>query len=447
MRRTLTRAALSVSPWRAAAGLWLGLVMLIGGCAVGPMSTSQRSSHAQIQARGPAIPGSLSGERFFVAFGPMKASIMSGWKVEGFTAAYKLIGDFDWSKVEPSPGQFDFSAWKNDAALLQSEGIAAFPSLEFLYPPAWFIAAYPDALQQFPAAAYPSGVVGPELNAHCEGCRKDQPSISLAWLEEQAANHTAAWTQFTAYVTACLNAMASDPSVIGVSIPWMAFHGSEILGGWVAEQTTPSSVYLGTFNPAALATWPGPGSPPATLTALEAGGTSLENEWQSWTQQIEGKAFLQIADMIQQADPSYWIAVDKFVWIRQGQTDSVFALTEGLTETAFNDFYVYVQKFVSQTGDHRIVLDDDGLMDPSKIPNYALTMSLIRPLGLQFMGESQPGPSGITGLLQSVQTLHPNAVVFLPAPGGGGKWVLSAPAATKILCLVKTTYRSETCTL
>lgn len=390
---------------------------------------------------------SLTGQAFFIGWGHLQPTAVQTWKSEGFTTAYKLIGDFNWSQVEPSPGRFRFSAWQSDAAVLRSVGLYVFPSLEFLHPPAWFIAQHPDALEEFPARAYPSGSVGDRLTQHCAGCAKYQPSLSLGWLAQQARGNTAAWAQFRAYVTASVQAMTADPSVVGVAFPWMTFHGTEILGGWARQKNAPASVSLGTFNPAALATWHGPGSPPATLAALEAGGTRLEDAWQAWTQQREGSAFVDVASLLHKDAPSYWIAIDKYIWIRRSQTGAnpEFALTAGLTETAFMDFYTYVRKFVIRSGDHRIVLDDDGMMDPSKTENYKLTMRIIKPLGLDFMGESQPGPSGIGGLLQSVQRLEPNAVVFLPAPGGGGGWVASTPDALKALCLVRTGYRSEVC--
>lgn len=407
-------------------------------------ATSAVRSPAPLQS---SVLPSLSGQTFFIGWGPLRSSVVTTWKSEGFTAAYKLIGDFDWRRVEPAPGKFDFRQWRSDAALLRSRGLSAFPSLEFLHPPAWFIAQHPHALEEFPPQAYPSGVAGDRLTQHCAGCADEQPSVSLGWLARQASENTDAWAQFRAYVTASVHAMAADPSVIGVSFPWMAFHGTEILGGWTQQRRRPASVLLGTFNPADLATWHGPGRPPANLADLEAGGTRLEDAWQAWTQQRAGSAFTDIASLLHKAAPSYWIAVDKFVWIRQRQTGAnpEFALTAGLTETAFNDFFASVKKFVSQSRDHRIVFDDDGLTDSSKIPNYELTMHIIERLGLAFMGESQPGPSGINGLLRSVRTLKPTAVVFLPAPGGGGGWVSPTPDAVKTLCLVKTAYTSESC--
>jgi len=59
-------------------------------------------------------PSGLAGQRLFVSWGPLRPSAVAQWRNEGFTTAYKLIGDFAWDKVEPSPGHFDLGA-----ALLQ----------------------------------------------------------------------------------------------------------------------------------------------------------------------------------------------------------------------------------------------------------------------------------------------------------------------------------------
>jgi hypothetical protein len=273
------------------------------------------------------------------------------------------------------------------------------------------------------------------------------PSLSLAWLSEQAQLHTEAWGEFKSYLTASLRTMASDSSVIGVAFPWLAFKKREALGSWTAMERDPSSVLLGDFNPASLATWPGPGSPPRTLAALLAGGSALEHKWEAWTERREGAAFLKIAELFHKAAPRLWIAVDKFIWIRMSDRDMhpVLALADGTTATSFLYFLAYLRRFVAETRDSRVILDDDALMDASKDANFELTQGLIRPLRLSFMGESQPGPADIAGLLHSVVATHPDAIVFLPAPGGGGGWVRSTADARVVLCLVRSRYKGKGC--
>ena len=391
-------------------------------------------------------PSGLAGQRLFVSWGPLRPSAVAQWRNEGFTTAYKLIGDFAWDKVEPSPGHFDFQTWDHDEAILSANHLSAFPSLEFLNPPGWFIAAHPDSVVEYGATAPAQSA--DHLDVHCVQCtRGDVPSISLAWLDEQAKQDTTAWKQFEGYVTASLQAMTSDRSVSGVAFPWLSFRSRDALGTWAAMETSPSEVPLGDFNPASVASWPGTKPPPATLGALEVGGPGLEQEWEAWTQRREGSAFVTIASLLHTLAPHLWISVDKFVWMRTADAGMhpELALAAGNTGSAFSDFLAYLQRFVDQTHDHMIVLDDDALMDSSKIANYALTQRLIAPLGLSFMGESQPGPAGIAGLLKSIEALRPNAIVFLPAPGGGGGWITSTPDAVKGLCLVASRYRSETC--
>jgi hypothetical protein len=388
----------------------------------------------------------LAGQRFFISWGPISLSVAATWKQEGFTGAYKLIGDFAWDKVEPQPGQFDFQNWEHDQAVLRADGLVVFPSLEFLNPPSWFIEQYPDSVVEYGAEGISPSI--DHLDTHCEQCGKGNvPSLSLAWLMEQAHDHSAAWEDFESYVTASLRAMASDPSVIGVAFPWLTFKKREALGSWSAMEHDPASVLLGDFNPASLATWPGPGAPPATLSDLLNGGSALEAKWEAWTQQREGAAFLSIAELLHNLAPQYWISIDKFVWMRMSDRSMhpVLALADGTTGTAFLDFLPYLRRFVAQTGDNRLVLDDDALMDASKDTNFELTEHLIEPLGLSFMGESQPGPAGIAGLLRSVVATHPGAIVFLPAPGGGGGWVSAIPDAQTVLCMVGSRYEDAAC--
>jgi hypothetical protein len=409
--------------------------------------TSQGASHVGTTGPPGPVASSLAGQRFFITWGPIRPSAAATWKAEGFTSAFKLVGDFAWAKVEPGPGHFDFSTWHHDEALLGSDGLLAFPSLEFLNPPAWFVSEHPDSVVEYGARGAAPSI--DHLAVHCVQCGQGNvPSLSLAWLMEQAQEHTAAWGQFEGYVTASLRAMTSDPSVIGVAFPWLAFKKREALGSWTTMEHDPSRVLLGDFNPAGLATWPGTGAPPATLAALLAGGTPLEKTWEAWTQRREGGAFLTIAKSIHKLAPRLWISVDKFVWMRTNNNHTmhpVLALADGTTGTAFADFLTYIQRFVRQTGDHRVVLDDDALMDASKVANYELTLRKIRPLGLSFMGESQPGPADIAGLLRSVTMIHPEAIVFLPAPGRGGGWVTSTPDAQTVLCLVRSHYQSDRC--
>jgi len=411
----------------------------------GARSDPHPSAPASMGPAGPATT-TLTGQRFFIAWGPISPSVAATWKQEGFTGAFKLIGDFAWDKVEPQPGQFDFQNWEHDQAVLRADGLVAFPSLEFLNPPSWFIEQYPESVVEYGSEGTPPSI--DHLDTHCTQCTKGNvPSLSLAWLTEQARDHSAAWADFEGYVTASLRAMASDPSVIGVAFPWQTFKKREALGSWSAMEHDPASVLLGDFNPASLATWPGPGAPPATLADLVNGGNVLEAKWEAWTEQREGAAFSSIAEMLHHLAPQYWISIDKFIWMRVSDQNMhpVLALAEGTTGTAFLDFLSYLQRFVAQTGDNRLVLDDDALMDASKDANFELTEHLIAPLGLSFMGESQPGPAGIAGLLRSVVAVHPEAVVFLPAPGGGGGWVASAPDAQAVLCLVGSRYQDASC--
>jgi hypothetical protein len=434
------------------------IALLLPGCT----ATARSSATSAANRGGPgsgtstSVPGTsrpevqtasaMAGQRFFIAWGPIRPEAAATWKAEGFASAYKLIGDFAWAKVEPRPGHFDFSTWRHDEAVLRANGLLAFPSLEFLKPPAWFVAEHPDSVVEYGSRGTPPAI--DHLSVHCVECsRQNVPSLSLAWLDEQAEAHTAAWTEFTGYLTASVRAMASDPSVIGVAFPWLAFKKREALGSWSAMERDPSSVLLGDFNPASLATWRGPGEPPSTLAELLAGGRTLEQQWQAWTERREGAAFLRIAELLHSSAPRLWISLDKFVWIRRSdhQMHPVLALTDGTTASAFSDFMTYVRRFVQATGDDRLILDDDALMDSSKDANFELTVRLIRPLGLSFMGESQPGPAGIAGLLRSVVAIHPDAIVFLPAPGRGGGWVRSSPDAQAILCLVRSRYQDRSC--
>lgn len=446
-----------VRRWRPSLAVAVIALVLAGCLSTRGSRVSSVTPPSDVSSRPPSsVPGgrsrpattnsTLAGQRFFIAWGPLRASVLANWKAEGFTGAYKLIGDFAWAKVEPEPGHFDFRTWQHDQALLRSYGLSAFPSLEFLQPPAWFISQHPDSVVEYGAQGTPPAI--DRLSVHCTECsRGNVPSLSLAWLDEQANEHTAAWDEFTSYLTASLHAMASDPSVVGIAFPWLAFKKRDALGRWSAMENDPSSVRLGDFNPASLATWPGPGKPPATLAELLAGGRALEQEWEAWTERREGAAFLRIADLLHSTAPRLWIALDKFVWIRMSDhgMHPVLALADGTTASAFSDFLTYVRRFVAETGDSRLILDDDALMDPSKDANFELTERLIRPLGLSFMGESQPGPAGIAGLLRSVVATHPDAIVFLPAPGGGGKWVKSSPDAQAVLCLVRSHYQDRNC--
>jgi hypothetical protein len=433
------------------------LCCLLAGClgAHGPTAsatrhggTSSARQSSALPARSPldSTPSTLAGERFFIAWGPIRPSAAATWKKEGFTGAYKLIGDFSWDKVEPEPGRFDFQNWDHDQEVLHSYGLSAFPSLEFLNPPAWFVSQYPDSVVEYGTQETAPSI--DHLPTHCVQCSKGNvPSLSLAWLMDQARRRTPAWDEFTSYLMASLRAMAIDPSVVGVAFPWLTFKGREALGSWRTMEHDPSSVLLGDFNPASLATWPSPGAPPATLAALLDGGNALEQKWEAWTQRREGAAFLTIAALIHHAASRYWIGVDKFIWIRMSDQSMypVLALAQGTTGTAFSDFLPYVRRFVTETHDDRVVIDDDALMDASKDTNFKLTQQLIKPIGLSFMGESQPGPAGIAGLLRSTIATHPQAIVFLPAPGGGGRWVASTPDARAVLCLVGNRYQDQGC--
>jgi len=433
-------------------------VCVLAACAGGAGPTTPSAAHrGNVRSLPhPSVPtgtgplgaesSTLAGQRLFIAWGPISSSVAATWKEEGFTGAFKLIGDFAWDKVEPQPGRFDFGNWDHDEAVLAADHLMALPSLEFLEPPAWFVSQYPGSVVEYGAQG--SAPTIDRSSSHCAQCGAgNTPSLSLAWLMDQAQHHTAAWDDFTTYLTASLEAMAGDRSVIGVAFPWLTFKKRQALGSWSAMEHDPGSVLLGDFNPASLASWPGPGTPPTTLAALLQGGAALEQTWERWTQQREGAAFLSIAELLHHMAPQYWISVDKFVWMRMSDQamHPVLALADGTTGTAFADFLPYLRRFVAETGDNRIVLDDDALMDSSKDANFQLTEQMIQPLGLSFMGESQPGPTGIAGLLASVVATHPDAVVFLPAPGGGGGWVRSSPDAQEILCLVRTGYVDHGC--
>jgi len=108
---------------------------------------SNRSSFMLGSTRSPESKiSTLAGQRFFIAWGAIRPSVAAIWKAEGFTSAYKLIGDFAWAKVESQPGRFNFHTWHHDQAVLRSVGLDAFPSLEFLNPPAWFVSQNPDSV-------------------------------------------------------------------------------------------------------------------------------------------------------------------------------------------------------------------------------------------------------------------------------------------------------------
>jgi hypothetical protein len=292
----------------------------------------------------------------------------------GLTIAYKRIGDFAWNRVEPRPGRFDFRRGRHDAALLRSMGIAAFPSLEFLHPPRWFLAEHLDAV-----IAYG----GPSQSARSTTGGK--PSISLAWLMAQERKHTRAWTQFAAYVRASpsgrriavplSSAWPSRGSPSRSGMPWG--HGPRsctIPPGCSSRTSIPRVSPCGVFRE----------NPPAALAALGREGRPGEKAWQEWTPRRAGLAFLALARLIHRLAPRLWISVDKFVWIRMRRRDAhpALALADGTTEEAFRDVLPYLRAFVEDRGDRKVVIDDDALMDASKDAHFALTLRLMRPLGI-----------------------------------------------------------------
>ncbi len=370
----------------------------------------------------PPIP-SMRGQALFIAWGPLNDKEVHLWKRNGFTCVYKLIGDFDWSKAEPTPGVFDFSNWDHDRQILEANGLYAFPSLEFLTPPNWFLKEHPDALMRYGGSS--------EENAG--------DTLSLAWLGEQAKRRTRAWTEFQGFVRACLKAMRSDPSVAGVEFPWTAFNGRLCKGSWDIITNTPSQALLGDFCPAALRYWHASPTPPGNVAEFEALPMALQRKWEDWIQSRLGVAFVAVSRLIHQESPSYWIAVDKHIWIRNTQTymKPILATTVGCTAYAFNTLLKYVDGFSKETGDRNIIFDDDALFDTSKIENFLLTRDTLHKHGFLFMGESENGPESVGNLLKSVEATHPEAIIFLPAPGGYGKWVTASASASKIISLVK----------
>lgn len=370
----------------------------------------------------PPIP-SLRGQAFFIGWGPLNTSEVRLWKREGFTCVYKLIGDFDWSKVEPTKGVFSFSNWRSDSQILKSAGLQSFPSLEFLTPPGWFLKEHPDALMRYG-----------DSSGQTTG-----DTLSLAWLAEQADRHTKAWAEFQSYADACLKEMRKDSSVIGVEFPWMAFNGRLCIGNWDTIINSPSQALLGDFNPAAVRHWRASPTPPGNVKELESLTLALRRKWEAWTQSRLGAAFLAVAQLIHRRAPAYWMAVDKHIWVRSDQTPMkpALALTCGTTANAFNSFLKSVERFSEMTGDRRIIFDDDALFDTSKIENFVLTRDILHKHGYLFMGESQNGPNSVDNLLQSVKKTHPDAIIFLPAPGGYGKWITTSASAQKVLALVK----------
>jgi len=366
---------------------------------------------------------SMRGQALFIAWGPLNVNEVSLWKRNGFTCVYKLIGDFDWSKVEPAPGVFDFSNWNHDRQILESNGLYAFPSLEFLTPPHWFLKEHPNALMRYGGSSE----------------EKIGDTLSLAWLGDQAKRRTPAWSEFRGYTLACLKAMRSDPSVIGVEFPWTAFNGRLYQGSWDMITNAPSQALLGDFNPAALRYWRASPTPPGNVAELEALPMALQRKWEEWIQSRLGVAFVAVSRLIHLKSPSYWIAVDKHIWVRDTQTamKPILATTAGCTANAFNTFLKYVDSFSKETGDRNIIFDDDALFDTSKIENFQLTRDILRKHGFLFMGESENGPEGVDNLLKSVEATHPDAIIFLPAPGGYGKWVTTSVSASKIISLVK----------
>jgi hypothetical protein len=226
---------------------------------------------------------------------------------------------------------------------------------------------------------------------------------------------------------------------MGVEFPWTAFNGRLCKGSWDEITNTPSLALLGDFNPASLHSWHASPTPPGNVAELEALPKALQRKWEDWIQSRLGVAFVAVARLIHQETPMYWIAVDKHIWVRSTQTymKPILATTVGCTANAFNTFLKSVESISKETGDRRIIFDDDALFDTSKIENFLLTRDILHKRGFLFMGESENGPESVDNLLKSVEATHPDAIIFLPAPGGYGKWVTTSASATKTISLVK----------
>jgi hypothetical protein len=369
-----------------------------------------------------------------IAWHPLTQQKLAAWNDAGIGTVFNLYGDFNWQKVEPERGVFTFADWKADRPLLDGSRLTALPVLQFLEPPAWFLAEHPDALESF-------GKTGATDWPTRSAPNPTWRTISLAWLAAQKRGDTPAWREFSAYVDASISQMKQSSRVVGLSLPYQTFNGricpighclKELAGGGSA-----SDVPLGDFNPVSLAAWPGPGAPPADLEQLHAGGAAVRSTWERWLQDGLGAGFDAIAREVHAKAPSYWLVIDKHIWVRESETaaNPDRAIVSGLSDVAFEDFLPWVVRFADSTGDHRIVFDDDGLMDTSRIPNFQRTQSEVHAHGFLFMGESN-GPESAKGLLKVVNAVHPDAVAFLPDPGGYGSWVGDNADAQAIVCVV-----------
>ena len=381
--------------------------------------------------------GSPKNSAMIIAWHPITSTKVESWHAAGITTIFNLYGDFNWQKVEPKPGVFDFSNWQADRPALDASGLNALPVLQFLEPPAWFVAEHPDALEAFGkvgATAWPfkNQVAHPGLYR----------TISLAWLAAQKRGDTKAWREFSAYLDASLAQLRRSQRVIGVALPYQTFNGRICPIGKcldvLAKGGDASEVPLGDFNAASLAAWPGPGTPPADLAQLKAGGPALRSTWERWIQDGLGGAFDAIAREVHAQAPDYWLVIDKHIWVREDETRAKpdRALVSGLTDTAFEDFLPWVVRFADATNDHKIVFDDDALMDTSRVQNFVRTQNEVHAHGFLFMGESNGGPAQAADLLKDVRAVHPDAVAFLPEPGGYGKWVNESGDAASIVCEV-----------
>ena len=371
-----------------------------------------------------------------IAWHPLTQQKIDAWHDAGITTVFNLYGDFNWQKVEPKPGVFTFPNWDADRPVLDASSLTALPVLQFLEPPAWFVAEHPDALESFGKAG---ATDWPTQDPNVP--KRTWNTISLAWLAAQKRNDTPAWHEFRAYLDASIGQMKRSSHVIGAALPYQTFNGRICPIGHclkeLANGGSASDVPLGDLNPVSVAAWPGPGSPPANLAQLQAGGPALRTTWERWLQDGLGGAFDAIAREVHAQAPSYWFVIDKHIWVSETETSAKpdRAIVTGLSDAAFEDFLPWVVRFADATGDHRIVFDDDALMDTSRIPDFQRTQREVHAHGFLFMGESN-GPESAKGLLRVVETVHPDGVAFLPDPGGYGAWVGENAAAQAIICAV-----------
>ena len=67
-------------------------------------------------------------------------------KMKALGLTYVRIGEFAWSKLEPSRGQYDFAWLDASIAALHAEGLRVVLGTPTATPPAWLIRAHPDIL-------------------------------------------------------------------------------------------------------------------------------------------------------------------------------------------------------------------------------------------------------------------------------------------------------------